>query len=349
MLNKRGIVALFVSVLLFCGGVQLNAMEFMSNENISLLGEFYKENTNKVYINDIEVERKMISQHYVKRGTDPKYIVIHDTDNRDPGADVYMTQKYFNTTTREASAHYAVQDDAIVQMVEDTDTAWHAGDRYNPVIQNSNSIGIEINVHPESDFNVAMDNAMELTKHLMEKYDIPADNVVRHYDVTGKTCPRMMIEDDPTLWTKFKAGIGDEKAIKQLAEDAKEELSNSRLITKTVDLQDEPSWIYTTLTELKAGTMVEFVKEEDSWVNVRSGNYEGWVSNLYVEDNIKSKKQKVKEVAVMSLANTSGSPSLGVIGAGEEVDVYHVENGWAHVSFDKKFGYIPSDVLEDTK
>ena len=31
--------------------------------------------------------------------------------------------------------------------------------------------------------------ALELTKALMKKYNIPASNVIRHFDVTGKLCP----------------------------------------------------------------------------------------------------------------------------------------------------------------
>ena len=30
---------------------------------------------------------------------------------------------------------------------------------------------------------------LELTKALMKKYGIPASNVIRHFDVTGKLCP----------------------------------------------------------------------------------------------------------------------------------------------------------------
>lgn len=344
MKNKRGMLALLMATCVLFGGVQLNAMEFMSKDNTTLLGELYKENSNKVYINDIEVERMLIKQHYVKRGTDPKYIVIHDTDNRDSGADVYCTQKYFNTTTREASAHYAVQDNAIVQMVEDTDTAWHCGDKPNPKIKNSNSIGIEINVHPESDFNVAMDNAIELTKYLMKKYNIPVENVVRHYDVTQKTCPRMMIEDDPTLWTKFKAEIGDKEAEAELKNSNAD--SNSRLITRSIDLQDAPSWIYTSLTELKSGDLVEFIKQEGTWVNVKSGNYEGWVPDIYVEENVKSESKAITEVTTLSRTPDTASQSLSVLDKGEKVEVYNTEDDWSHVSHNGLFGYIPSNSLE---
>lgn len=34
-----------------------------------------------------------------------------------------------------------------------------------------------------------MERALALTRELMKKYNIPASNVIRHFDVTGKLCP----------------------------------------------------------------------------------------------------------------------------------------------------------------
>jgi len=82
------------------------------------------------------------------------------------------------------------------------------GSKYNTlggsmhgIIKNKNSISIEIcnstkncEVNDANNDNnyfseKALNNAIELTKFLMEKYNIPASNVYRHYDVTGKLCP----------------------------------------------------------------------------------------------------------------------------------------------------------------
>ena len=38
-------------------------------------------------------------------------------------------------------------------------------------------------------------NAIELVKYLMNKYNIPASNVIRHCDVTGKNCPKPFVEN----------------------------------------------------------------------------------------------------------------------------------------------------------
>lgn len=44
---------------------------------------------------------------------------------------------------------------------------------------------------------------IELTKMLMQKYGIPVDRVIRHYDVNGKICPNPYVLDE-SAWQAFK-------------------------------------------------------------------------------------------------------------------------------------------------
>lgn len=47
--------------------------------------------------------------------------------------------------------------------------------------------------------------AIELTRELMEKYSIPAERVIRHYDVTGKICPNPYVYNHTQhTWDTFK-------------------------------------------------------------------------------------------------------------------------------------------------
>lgn len=55
-----------------------------------------------------------------------------------------------------------------------------------------------------------MQRAAELGRALMEKYNIPIERVVRHFDVTGKHCPAYMMND--AAWIAFKERLkGKEK------------------------------------------------------------------------------------------------------------------------------------------
>lgn len=149
-----------------------------------------------------------------------KFIVIHYTAN--DGDTDEANARYFQTPNRHASAHYFVDDDSITQSVHDDTVAWHCGGGlYNNALKqgggsfykqctNKNSIGIEMcdtkrdKVHNISDQTRA--NTIELIVELMKKYNISIDNVIRHFDVTGKLCPLYFVEDSGA-WLLFKDDI----------------------------------------------------------------------------------------------------------------------------------------------
>ena len=139
-----------------------------------------------------------------KRSTSTiKYIVIHYTAN--DGDTDENNAKYFKNNVVEASAHYFVDDDSVTQSVPDNYVAWSVGGKkysdcdktgggkYYKKITNTNSLSIEICddikngvVYPSAK---TIANTIELTKKKMKEYNIPKENVVRHFDVTGKKCP----------------------------------------------------------------------------------------------------------------------------------------------------------------
>lgn len=43
---------------------------------------------------------------------------------------------------------------------------------------------------------------MELCAYLCVEFDLGADDVIRHYDVNGKICPKYFV-DNPGEWEKF--------------------------------------------------------------------------------------------------------------------------------------------------
>ena len=141
-----------------------------------------------------------------------KYLVIHYV-GATGGAEANC--KYFLNTHRGASAHYFVGHKGEVwQCVEDKNVAWHCGSKNK--INNGNSIGIEMCCKKKGNwyFEAAtVDAAVELTKMLMQKYGVPVERVVRHYDVTGKMCPEPYVRDE-TAWKAFKSRLEPVKSKK---------------------------------------------------------------------------------------------------------------------------------------
>lgn len=154
------------------------------------------------------------SSNYTKGRKSPiKYIVIHYTAN--DGDSARGNCNYFAGAGRNASAHYFVDSVEVWQSVEDKDTAWHCGGikYYHSKCRNDNSIGVELCSHRDSRGSYYFDdaavaNAAELVKSLMKKYDIPASNVIRHYDVTHKICPAPFVYNI-TAWNNFKRKLQD--------------------------------------------------------------------------------------------------------------------------------------------
>lgn len=177
------------------------------------------------------------------RTSNIKYIVIHYTSN-DGDTAKNNVDYYARTKDLQASAHYYVDEKEVWQSVKEGDTAWHCGatSYKHPSCRNSNSIGIEMCSRYNGDikadksankvdfkkyyFNAAtLEKAAELTKELMAKYNIPVENVIRHYDVTGKTCPAPMALN-ALLWDKFKSMLTTSVPIKETISQVKIESGN---------------------------------------------------------------------------------------------------------------------------
>ena len=151
----------------------------------------------------------------VKTNRDIKYIVIHYTGN--PSDTAKGNANYFRNVNRGASAHYFVDNDFVVQVVEDKDVAWAVGKNYGSNnlygrITNSNSISIEMCSVNGKIAEKTFNNTVELTKQLMTRYNIPASNVYRHFDVCSKQCPGWAgwgtrLGDNGSEWNRFKNAI----------------------------------------------------------------------------------------------------------------------------------------------
>lgn len=129
-----------------------------------------------------------------------KYITIHETGNTNKGAGALNHAKYINNGSS-ATWHYTVDDKQTIQHYEDTVQCWHCGDGRGD--GNLNSIGVEMCVNSDGDFNKTIANTIELVKHLMNKHNIPIGNVVQHNKWNGKNCPANIRSGKPIAWNTF--------------------------------------------------------------------------------------------------------------------------------------------------
>ena len=140
-------------------------------------------------------------------------IVVHYTAN--PGVDAVANRNYFNNLPKAnerkqkktyASSHFVIGlDGTIVQCIPLEEMAYASNDR------NSDTVSIECCHKKENGKFTAQTQAalIQLCSYLCIKFDLTEENLIRHYDVTGKICPKYFVEH-PDAWETFKKDVGME-------------------------------------------------------------------------------------------------------------------------------------------
>ena len=120
-----------------------------------------------------------------------EWIVVHYSGIVSAQGKAAVVERSIRRSERESSTHYIVGEDGIIQIVRDRHRAWHVGgyctsNKCRAVIQ----------------------DGAQLVAWLADKYNIPQDHIVRHYDVTGKWCPRPFVGKDTNEITGETHEIG---------------------------------------------------------------------------------------------------------------------------------------------
>lgn len=157
---------------------------------------------------DIDVELLTVNP-YSRPGTETKKItgiVVHYTAN--PGASAMDNRNYFENLkdsheTKVSSNFVVGLEGEIVQCVPTWEEAYASNSR------NIDTVSIEC-CHPDETgkFNDKTYQSMvELCAWLCLKFDLDGNDVIRHYDVTGKDCPKYFVENEKA-WEQFRKDVG---------------------------------------------------------------------------------------------------------------------------------------------
>ena len=114
-------------------------------------------------------------------------ITIHSTGNSSSIARGERAWLDSCENNRDASWHYVVGNGGVIQAVPEEEEAWHCGATEG----NRHSIGIEI--CESGDRRAVLETAAAFVADLLKKYGWGAEKLKRHYDWTGKDCPRILI------------------------------------------------------------------------------------------------------------------------------------------------------------
>lgn len=134
-------------------------------------------------------------------------IVIHYTAN--PGSTAQQNHDYFeglkDSQSTKASSHFIIGlDGEVIQCIPSSEWSYASNDR------NRDTLSIEC-CHPDESgqFNEATYQSMvELTGWLCHRFGLSSEDVIRHYDVTGKLCPLYYVEH-PDAWEQFREDVAE--------------------------------------------------------------------------------------------------------------------------------------------
>jgi N-acetylmuramoyl-L-alanine amidase len=139
-------------------------------------------------------------------------VVIHYVGNPDTTAQAnrnYFESLSSGTEGTYASSHFVVGlEGEVIQCIPLTEISYASNDR------NGDTVSIEV-CHPDETgqfSTVTYEKVVELTAWLCETFRLdPETDVIRHYDVTGKDCPKYYVEN-PETWEQFLADVADAQA-----------------------------------------------------------------------------------------------------------------------------------------
>lgn len=128
-------------------------------------------------------------------------IVIHNTGN--PGTTAAQNRSYFaglaDSHETHASSNFIVGlKGEVLQVVPSDEVAYASSQR------NYDTLSIEVcHADDTGEFGDAtMESLMELVQWLVDYFKLDRDQVIRHYDVTGKECPLWYVQH-PEDWETF--------------------------------------------------------------------------------------------------------------------------------------------------
>ncbi len=133
-------------------------------------------------------------------------VVIHYVGN--PGTTAAGNRQYFATPGTEVVSHFVVGlEGEVIQCLP----LWERSVASNS--RNRNTVSIEV-CHPDDSgrFNDATYAAVvRLTAWLCAVGELSTDQVIRHYDITGKECPRYYVRNE-AAWQQFLTDVQTEIA-----------------------------------------------------------------------------------------------------------------------------------------
>lgn len=128
-------------------------------------------------------------------------IAVHYVAN--PGSSAMANRNYFEGPDSTTSSHFIVGLEGEVLLLIPLDEKSCATNE-----RNIDTISVEV-CHPDETGKFApatYDSLIRLLAYLCDRFGLVEEELIRHYDVTGKMCPRYYVEHEDA-WVQLKADV----------------------------------------------------------------------------------------------------------------------------------------------
>jgi N-acetylmuramoyl-L-alanine amidase CwlA len=127
-----------------------------------------------------------------------------------------------------------------------------------------------------------VERLVEFTKYLMKKYNVPADRVIRHYDVTHKICPNPYVVNAAAqaAWVGFKKRLVDTPAPVAPPTPAPAVTAYKvRVTASALNIRKGPGTQHAVTGVITDKGVYTIVDTQNGWGKLKSGA--GWISLNY--------------------------------------------------------------------
>ena len=188
----------------------------------------------------------------------------------------------------------------------DSEVGYHVGaKRYEPIgmaikegklTPNFFTIGFEMCVNADGNWEKTYQNSIELAQYLLNKYNFTINELYRHYDITGKLCPRMMIEEKD--WQAFKKAVNAGLKF-QIEHPVKQGMVN----VNDLNVRRGPGIQYGIIKVVNHGEKVEIFEQAGNWYRIAQNS---WVHKHYVEITFTQKQGIVEDPTGLNIRSGPG-------------------------------------------
>lgn len=237
-------------------------------------------------------------------GNKKKTVTIHDTGNRNKGADAQVHANLQSKgNVRSASWHWQVDDKEAIQSLPHEVKCWHAGDGRTGE-GNNNSIAIEICINSDGDYVKSVKNGAKLAAKILKDEGLSVKDLRQHYDWSKKDCPKQIRAGrDGITWERFVSMVEEE-----LAPKPPKKPSESRVLYRV------QTGAYRNVSNAKT-ELYRLQKKGYDTYTVKSGNlYRVQVGAYSEKGNARQQAERLKADGFATYITTeSGSPvDIGV-------------------------------------